>query len=500
MNAAVSPVLGAFSDWGGRRMPFLLGFTALCIGATFFIADVPPVLGVALFIVANFAYQAALIYYDATLKTVSTPASRGRLSGIGTGIGYCGTVFIGLLIFLLDVPVQDRFRLTSILFLVFAIPIFWFVRERRRPDERRVTRADVADSFGQLKRSIAHSRTVPGLWRFLLGRFFYSDAVNTVIVVMSVVVVKTMGLSDATANVILLLLTLVAIVMSFVWGWLVDRNGPKRTLVWVLVSWAVGLVLGGVAIGFGQAGLVPFLVAGAILGSGLGGVQVADRVLMVRLSPPERIGEFFGIYGLVGKGSQVVGQILYGSADLPAAGHARQRRLPGGRAEPARDDAHRVVAGVAGQRPLGGLGRARGPRRSMRRRRRRGWRPTARRSRTGARVDRSVAVAVRMRAPPRPRRSDHLVQRRAARQPAEDLAGAGVRRHEHRRVARSWLADRVGDRPADGGARRPPGPRARRTRSTCPGCTRGRRPAPPSPFASAVRAATCASARSATWM
>ena len=112
---------------------------------------------------------------------------------------------------------------------------------------------------------------------------------------------------------ILLLLTLVAIVMSFVWGCLVDRQGPKKTLIWVLVSWAVGLVLGGVAIGFGQAGLVPFLVAGAILGSGLGGVQVADRVLMVRLSPPERIGEFFGIYGLVGKGSQVVGQILYGA-------------------------------------------------------------------------------------------------------------------------------------------------------------------------------------------
>jgi UMF1 family MFS transporter len=55
-----------------------------------------------------------------------------------------------------------------------------------------------------------------------------------------------------------------------------------------------------------------FLIAGAILGSGLGGVQVADRVLMVRLSHPERIGEFFGLYGLVGKGSQVVGQLLYG--------------------------------------------------------------------------------------------------------------------------------------------------------------------------------------------
>ena len=311
INALVSPILGAISDFGGRRMPFLLFFTALCIGATFFIADVPAFLGLALFIVANFAYQAALIYYDATLKTVSYPETRGRMSGIGTAIGYCGTVFVGLAIFLLDIPVVDRFRLTALLFLVFAIPIFLFVREPAPKTPHRLTVADVVGSFGQLRRSIEHAKTVPGLGRFLVGRFFYSDAVNTVIVVMSVVTTKALGVSDATANVILLLLTLVAIVMSFVWGALADRLGPKRTLVIVLSSWAVGLLLGTVALGFGPSGLAPFLVAGAILGSGLGGVTVADRVLMVRLSPPERIGEFFGLYGLVGKGSQVVGQLLY---------------------------------------------------------------------------------------------------------------------------------------------------------------------------------------------
>src|SRR5688572_18964573 len=41
LNALVSPILGAISDRGGRRMPFLLLFTALCIGSTFFITDVP---------------------------------------------------------------------------------------------------------------------------------------------------------------------------------------------------------------------------------------------------------------------------------------------------------------------------------------------------------------------------------------------------------------------------------------------------------------------------
>ena len=324
LNALVSPVLGAFSDRGGRRMPFLLFFTALCIGGTFFIANVP-------------ADRRPRPVHRRQLRLPGGPhllrrdpedrehaaAPGDRLSGIGTGIGYCGTVFVALLIFFLEIPVEDRFRWTAILFLVFAIPIFLFVKEPHRPDEQPLTRADVADSFGQLKRSIADAREVPGLWRFLIGRFFYSDAVNTVIVVMSVVVVKTMGLTDADANIVLLMLTFVAIGMSFVWGWLADRNGPKRTLIWVLTSWAVGLVLGGVAIGFGKDGLVPFLVAGAILGSGLGGVQVADRVLMVRLSPPDKIGEFFGIYGLVGKGSQVVGPDPVRGAHLPAARHPR---------------------------------------------------------------------------------------------------------------------------------------------------------------------------------
>lgn len=311
LNALVSPILGALSDRGGQRLPFLLAFTVLCIGACAFIADVGATGGLLLFIVANFAYQASLIYYDATLKTVSRHESRGTLSGIGVAVGYLGTIAVGLAIFFLDVPVEDRFRLSSVMFAFFAIPIFLVVKE---PGERvTITGGELVRSFGQIFETIEHARGVPGLVRFLVGRFFYSDAVNTVIVVMSVVTVHAMGMTVTVANLVLLGLTVVAVLASFGWGRLVDRWGPKRTLMAVLWSWAVGLILGGISIGIhGPAGIGLFLVAGAILGSGLGGVQVADRVLMLRLSPPARLGEFFGLYGLVGKGSQVIGQLLYG--------------------------------------------------------------------------------------------------------------------------------------------------------------------------------------------
>ena len=325
LNAIVSPVLGALSDRGGRRLPFLLAFTALCIAPTALIGLSGPLLGVVLFVLANFAYQAALIYYDASIKLVSTPQTRGRLSGIGTAIGYCGTVFVGLLIFFFEIPVEARFPLAAVLFGLFAIPVFVIVRERPDPSAERLTVGVAVASWRQLGTTIAHAKEVPGLPRFLLGRFFYSDAVNTLIVVMSVVAVKAVGLTPATANMVLLSLTVVAILMSFAWGWMSDRFGPRRTLITVLVSWSVGLVLGAVSLSLNSTdpvtggptpttlGFGLFLVAGAILGSGLGGVQVADRVFMVRLSPPARVGEFFGIYGLVGKASQVIGQAIYGA-------------------------------------------------------------------------------------------------------------------------------------------------------------------------------------------
>jgi UMF1 family MFS transporter len=311
LNALVSPILGALSDRGGRRMPYLLFFTLLCIVPTIFIGWSTPVLGVLLFIVANFAYQASLIYYDSTLKTVSRPESRGRLSGIGVGVGYFGTIFSGLFLLILGVSVDDRFLVAGVLFGIFAIPIFLFVRESGPIG--RVSKADVLGSLTQLRATVAHARQVPGLLRFMVGRFFYSDAVNTIIVVMTVVTTKAKGMTDSQALIVLLSLTVAAIVASFGWGYLVDRLGPRRTLMIVLTSWAVGLILGAISLSVdGPIGLALFLVAGAILGSGLGGVQVADRVLMVRLSPPERVGEFFGLYGLVGKGSQVIGQLLYG--------------------------------------------------------------------------------------------------------------------------------------------------------------------------------------------
>ncbi len=310
LNAIVSPVLGAQSDRTGGRKRYLLVFTLACVVPTAFIGFVDIGLGLLLFAIANFSFQAALIYYDALLPDVARPEMRGRLSGIGVGLGYLGTIVSGLLLGL-TVDADGRitpmsFVLVASLFAVFAIPIFLLVTERTRTGVP-FTIADTLRSWTQLRDSIRHAREVPGLLRFIVARLFYTDPINTVIAVMSLFTINAIGFTEGEARLVLIGLTVVAVIASFGWGWLADRWGPKRTLVLVLVSWAAGLLL--VAVTLSE---IPFLIAGAVLGSGLGGVAVTDRLLLLRLAPRERVGEMFGLFGLVGKLSAVVGPLIYG--------------------------------------------------------------------------------------------------------------------------------------------------------------------------------------------
>ena len=47
-----------------------------------------------------------------------------------------------------------------------------------------------------VRTTLADARQVPGLLRFLVGRFFYTDPINTVIAVMAVFATQAIGFTD----------------------------------------------------------------------------------------------------------------------------------------------------------------------------------------------------------------------------------------------------------------------------------------------------------------
>jgi UMF1 family MFS transporter len=306
-----APVLGALSDQAGRRLPFLLAATVLCVGFTALLGSGGLWITLGFFVVANYFFQAGLIFYDATLPLVSTPSNRGRVGGFGIGIGYLGS-FIGISFGLMFLDTKGHvfiFRSTALLFLAFAIPIFLFVKEPVR-ESRLKLQGIVSRSVRQVVDTVRHVRRYRGLGRFLIGRMFYADAANTVIYFLGLYVTNEIGFSDRQAQVLLLVAISAAVAGSTLLGYVVDRLRPKKTLDLVLALWFVALVLGA-AIPLTPLPSGLFWGVGCLAGVALGGTWTADRPYMLVLAPPEKIGEFYGLYSLVGRFAAVVGPFLW---------------------------------------------------------------------------------------------------------------------------------------------------------------------------------------------
>ncbi|HET9495929.1 MAG TPA: MFS transporter [Chloroflexia bacterium] len=307
--ALLMPLLGAMSDRAGRRMPWLIGFTLLCIGMTVVMGLTDQVwLLIGAYVIASIGYQTALVFYDALLPSVSNTVNWGKVSGLGVGLGYAGAVG-GLWVVTRLVgggSQQNAFIPSALLFMVFALPCFLFVRERRRPQAPERIAIAWRQGVSQTWRTIQEARAVPGLLRFLVANFFYSDALNTVIIAMGVYATTVIGFG--TALEVLGPATVAAVIGSWLFGLVTDRLTSKQSLIISLLMW-VGVFLAAMFVT--DRVLFQWVVA-PVAGVALGSTWTAARTMMVELSPPERLGEFMGIYNLTGKFAAVLGPALWG--------------------------------------------------------------------------------------------------------------------------------------------------------------------------------------------
>ncbi|HEX8229634.1 MAG TPA: MFS transporter [Chloroflexia bacterium] len=316
--ALIMPALGAFSDRnGGRRMPWLVGTTLLTVVMTALmgVTGELPLIILAL-VIANIGYQTALIFYDALLPSVSTTLNWGKVSGLGVGLGYAGALAGGQIVQALigrQAPAQEAFLPTALLFLVFALPCFFFVRERRPSllaDLPPTARPTVKGGLTQTARTLREARKVPGLFTFLLANFFYSDAVNTVIIAMGVYATQVMGFESALD--VLAPAIIAAVLGSLLFGLVTDWITAKQALIIALLMWVAVFVA---AILTSDPDIFQWVIA-PVAGIALGSTWTAARTMMIELSPPERLGEFLGLYNLTGKFSAVLGPLLWGTTLL----------------------------------------------------------------------------------------------------------------------------------------------------------------------------------------
>jgi MFS transporter, UMF1 family len=319
-----APWIGAVSDASGRRKPWVVGLTLVCVAATLLLAPLGRMLlpqavslGILLaaFALANTAYQLALPPYNAMLSDLAPPAERGRLSGLGTAVGYAGSIAGVLLVapFVTGagglVPAGGRqaaFAPTAVLFLLFSLPLFFFCRDHRpRPRAGRPS-VRLSDLAVELVRAFRSARRHRGLVRFVVASYFYQDALGTAIAFMALYAVSVLGLPPGGEVRLFVTLTIPAIVGAELAGRASDRFGPRRTLLAVLGGWIVGLAV--IAL---STSLKGFWAGGGLVGLCFGGIWSAERPLLLRLVPEGEGGRFFGLLALSARAAAIVGPLVW---------------------------------------------------------------------------------------------------------------------------------------------------------------------------------------------
>jgi UMF1 family MFS transporter len=307
-----SPWIGAVGDHAARRVRLLVPTTLLAVTATFFLTSVGVAGSLAIYALALIGFNLGGVVYDALLPDVSTDENRGRVSGWGVGIGYVGSIIAvvlgGLLLDRYGYP--TLFRAIALSFLAFALPAFFFIRERPR-ERRRAEDIGILSSARRLVAAWRRARTYDGVVAFLVGRFLYGDAINTLIGgFLTIFVVNELDFSDDEVQRLLALAIVTAIFGGIAGGLLTDRLGPRRTLHGALYVW-MGALVGGIVAATGDQPSIAWVV-GAAGGFALGTTWAADRVYMALISPPRHLGEFYGLYATVGRFATLLGPLTWG--------------------------------------------------------------------------------------------------------------------------------------------------------------------------------------------
>lgn len=314
VTALLSPVLGALADTKGFKKPIFLlclgvGVVGCCVMG--FARQWLPFLMI--FVLAKIGYSGSLVFYDSMLADVTTPERMDDLSSRGYAWGYIGSCipFVVCLGLVLGAGALGLDQLTALGLALLITAVWWMtatlplLRSYRQLHYAAESREHaVRRSFGRIGHTLRHLYEDKQVFWFLLAFFCYIDGVYTIID-MATAYGTALGL-DTTGLLLALLLTqVVAFPSALVFGRLSARY-PSTTLIPICVAAYAGIAV----FAFFLVSQWQFWVLAVIVGMFQGGVQALSRSHFARIIPPEKSGEYFGLFDICGKGASFLGTMI----------------------------------------------------------------------------------------------------------------------------------------------------------------------------------------------
>lgn len=311
--AVIAPVFGTIADTKNFKKKIFI--TALLVGT----------IGCALmgflnhwlcflvvFVVAKIGYSSSLVFYDAMLPDVTKPERMDDVSSKGYAWGYIGSC-IPFVVAMILVLAGERLGMrmqTSMILAFILIAIWWFVvtipllKEYRQVYYVENQGHIWKRSFGRLWNSLKDMKNEKHIFVFLLAFFFYIDGVYTIID-MAVAYGEALGL-DSTGLLLALLVTQIVAFPSCLVFAVLAKKYKGSSLITVCIVAYCGIAL--YAIQLDKQ--FEFWILAVCVGLFQGGVQALSRSYFAKIIPPEKSGEYFGLFDICGKGAAFIGTAL----------------------------------------------------------------------------------------------------------------------------------------------------------------------------------------------
>src|SRR3989344_2424350 len=323
-----APILGSIADKNGRQQNYLnritvivfiffllASFTTLFFSQKVFLAAL-------FFLLANYLYQFSFVFYNALLHYIAPPEKWGRVSGIGQTGNWLGQI-AGLLITLPlasgavylvgEAGRAQTFLPATVIFFILALPMLLYFKISEQ--DQTVVKINIKEEYRNYWTQFKELIKVPNLGLFLLSFFFFNDAVITAAINFPIYLEKVFAVADKTKSLILLGILVTSAIGAFCTGFVADKIGLKKTLLFVLGSWVFVFP----ALAF-TSNFRLFIVFTVLMGFMYGATWTVTRAAMTALCPKEKLNFGFSFYTMAERISTLVGPLVWGSLVYLLAG------------------------------------------------------------------------------------------------------------------------------------------------------------------------------------